>query len=259
MGRSIEEEVAMRKLDRYTIDTRAPKLNQFVCDWLDGNGARVFNYEGDTFELRDCDSTYEVYVNGEFALSTKKTEEKIYRNVRNLGQQIYDLEIFRDIRKVGDNRTLYDYTALLRNEGASYGLCTNTSYLGQTRERISAGYSEEQLKDTRQAIRINVSSNDVHMGYHVAVYETVLMRMELGLSLADALNVTFAVCGDRATVDKMRNTLLCGEEESSEYDLRKIVTRNIVCHDPDTYDGSFNGTDLTDDELEAKNEFNLMW
>lgn len=249
----------MRKLDRYTIDTRAPKLNQFVCDWLDGNGARVFNHEGDTFELRYSDNTYEVYVNGEFALSTKETEENVYRNVRNLGRQIYDLEIFRDVRKAGENRTLYDYTALLRNERPGHGRYAYTSYLGETRERISARYSDEQLKDTRQAIRINVRSNDVHMGYDVAVYETVLVRMEFGLSLAEALNVTFAVCGDRATVDKMRNVLLCGEEECSEYDLRKIVTRNIVCHDPDTYDGSFNGTDLTDAELEAKNEFNLMW
>lgn len=249
----------MRKLDRYTIDTRAPKLNQFVCDWLDGNGARVFNYEGDTFELRDSDSTYEVYVNGEFALSTKTTEENIYRNPRNLGRQIYDLEIFRDVRRVGEIRTLYDYTALLRNERPSHGRYANTSFLRQTREWVLARYTEEQLTDTHQAIRLNISANDVHMGNYVSVYEIVLMRMEFGLSLEDALNVTFAVCGDRARVDEIRNTLLCGEEESSEYNIRKIVTKNIVCHDPGTYDGSFNGTDLTNAELAAKKEFNLNW
>ena len=248
----------MRKLDRYTIDTRGPKLDQFICDWLGNNGPRVFNYEGDTFELHAVDGelvkTYEIYVNGEFAFKTFNAEA-----FKIAGHKVYQKEIFRDVREEAKDRTLYDYTALLRNEKPSHGQYASTYLITDTRKYISKNFSKEQLKDTHQAIRINISANDVHMGEYVLVYEIVLMRMELGLSLDGALATTFAVCGDKDTVDKMRETLLCGEEELNGYDLRKIVTRNIVCHDPDTYDGSFNSTDLTDAELAAKNDFDLMW
>jgi type I restriction-modification system DNA methylase subunit len=45
-------------------------------------------------------------------------------------------------------------------------------------------------------------------------------------------------------VDLCRERLLCGQKH-----LQHIVEKNIVCHDALTYDYSFNGTDLNQDDL----------
>jgi hypothetical protein len=52
-------------------------------------------------------------------------------------------------------------------------------------------------------------------------------------------------------VDLCRERLLCGRT-----DLAHIVERNIVCNNALTYDYSFNGTNLTDNELRSQ-EFGL--
>ena len=247
----------MRKLDRYTIDTRGPRLNKFICDWLNNSGPRVFNYEGDTFELRvngEIQKIYEIYVNGEFSFKTFNAEA-----FKIAGHKVYQKEIFRDVRGNAKERTLYDYTALLRNENPNYGVYCHSEGIRDFRKKFKTNYTDEYLKDKTNTTTHSLSEFDVKLSYYKLVYEIVLIRMECGLSHVDALNVTYAVCADKPTVDKMREVLLCGEEESSEYDIRAIVTRNIVCHDPDTYDGSFNGTDLTDAELAIKSEFNLAW
>lgn len=84
--------------------------------------------------------------------------------------------------------------------------------------------------------------------------EVMIKKMEYGSTFEQALSTTYGVELMMDNVIECRNRLLCGRE-----DLRHIVERNIVCHDFLTYDNSFNGTDLTDQELEAKNNYNLSW
>lgn len=84
--------------------------------------------------------------------------------------------------------------------------------------------------------------------------EVIIRKMENGSTLEQALSTTYGVELMMDNVFECRKRLLCGRE-----DLRHIVERNIVCHDFLTYDCSFNGTDLTDAELEAKKKFNLAW
>lgn len=84
--------------------------------------------------------------------------------------------------------------------------------------------------------------------------EVMINKMENGSSFEQALSTTYGVELMIDNVIECRNRLLCGRE-----DLRYIVERNIVCHDALTYDYSFNGTDLTDKELEEKRKYNLSW
>jgi hypothetical protein len=72
--------------------------------------------------------------------------------------------------------------------------------------------------------------------------------MENGSTFEQALQTIYGVDLMPDNVDLCRERLLCGRS-----DLAHIVKRNIVCHDALTYDYSFNGTDLTDQELLAQN------
>jgi len=58
-----------------------------------------------------------------------------------------------------------------------------------------------------------------------------------------ALGSVYGVEYQKDNVIECRERLLCGRN-----DLRKLVRTNIVCHDALTYDYSFNGTDLTQNE-----------
>ena len=84
--------------------------------------------------------------------------------------------------------------------------------------------------------------------------EIIIKKLEGGSTFEQALSTTYGVELMMDNVIECRRRLLCGRE-----DLKHIVERNIVCHDFLTYDCSFNGTDLTDAELEAKKKFNLAW
>ena len=84
--------------------------------------------------------------------------------------------------------------------------------------------------------------------------EVMIKKMEYGSTFEQALSTTYGVELMMDNVIECRNRLLCGRE-----DLRHIVERNIVCHDFLTYDNSFNGTDLTYEELEAKKKYELPW
>lgn len=77
--------------------------------------------------------------------------------------------------------------------------------------------------------------------------EVLICKMEHGSTFEQALSTVYGVDLMQDNVDECRKRLLCGRE-----DLRHIVERNIVCHDALTYDYSFNGTDLTDDELHSR-------
>lgn len=78
--------------------------------------------------------------------------------------------------------------------------------------------------------------------------EVLIRKMENGSTFEQALQTIYGVDLMQDNVDLCRERLLCGRS-----DLAHIVKRNIVCHDALTYDYSFNGTDLTDQELLAQN------
>jgi type I restriction-modification system DNA methylase subunit len=74
--------------------------------------------------------------------------------------------------------------------------------------------------------------------------EVLIRKMENGSTFEQALSTTYGVDLMQDNVDLCRKRLLCGRE-----DLRHIVERNIVCHDALTYDYSFNGTDMNQNDL----------
>lgn len=80
--------------------------------------------------------------------------------------------------------------------------------------------------------------------------EVLIRKMENGSTFEQALSTVYGVDIMQDNVDQCRDRLLCGQEH-----LRHIVERNIVCHDTLTYDYSFNGTNLNQDELTWENLF----
>jgi type I restriction-modification system DNA methylase subunit len=74
--------------------------------------------------------------------------------------------------------------------------------------------------------------------------EVLIRKMENGSTLEQALSTVYGVDLMQDNVDLCRERLLCGRT-----DLEHIVNRNIVCHDGLTYDYSFNGTNLNQDDL----------
>ena len=75
--------------------------------------------------------------------------------------------------------------------------------------------------------------------------EVVIRKMEHGSTFEQALSTVYGVDLMQDNVDLCRERLLCGRT-----DLAHIVNRNIVCHDALTYDYSFNGTDLNQEDLQ---------
>ena len=94
-----------------------------------------------------------------------------------------------------------------------------------------------------------------------ALAETVALKLEAGHSYQAALETTYCVCNDRKVVTQLRDRLLCRKMlPLDDLDtLEKIITRNIVRHGAFAEDGSFSGSDLSEAEIAAKNEFNLNW
>jgi type I restriction-modification system DNA methylase subunit len=74
--------------------------------------------------------------------------------------------------------------------------------------------------------------------------EVLIRKMENGSTFEQALQTIYGVDLMQDNVDLCRERLLCGRT-----DLAHIVERNIVCHDALTYDYSFNGTNLNQDDL----------
>jgi type I restriction-modification system DNA methylase subunit len=75
--------------------------------------------------------------------------------------------------------------------------------------------------------------------------EVLIRKLENGHSFEQALSTIYGVDLMQDNVDLCRERLLCGRT-----DLAHIVNRNIVCHDALTYDYSFNGTDLNQEDLQ---------
>ena len=80
--------------------------------------------------------------------------------------------------------------------------------------------------------------------------EILIRKMENGSTFEQALSTVYGVDLMQDNVNLCRERLLCGQSH-----LRHIVERNIVCHDALTYDYSFNGTDLNQDDLNWENLF----
>lgn len=74
--------------------------------------------------------------------------------------------------------------------------------------------------------------------------EVLIRKMENGSTFEQALQTVYGVDLMEDNVALCRERLLCGRT-----DLAHIVERNIVCHDALTYDYSFNGTNMNQDEL----------
>lgn len=74
--------------------------------------------------------------------------------------------------------------------------------------------------------------------------EVLIRKMENGSTFEQALSTIYGVDMMQDNVDECRKRLLCGRT-----DLAHLVKRNIVCHDALTYDYSFNGTDLNQEDV----------
>ena len=83
--------------------------------------------------------------------------------------------------------------------------------------------------------------------------EVLIRKMENGSTFEQALSTIYGVDLMQDNVDLCRERLLCGRT-----DLAHIVERNIVCHDALTYDYSFNGTNMNQDELSWENLFETV-
>lgn len=83
--------------------------------------------------------------------------------------------------------------------------------------------------------------------------EVLIRKMENGSTFEQALSTIYGVDLMQDNVDLCRERLLCGRT-----DLVHIVERNIVCHDALTYDYSFNGTDLNQNDLTLQNLFEFV-
>ena len=75
--------------------------------------------------------------------------------------------------------------------------------------------------------------------------EVLIRKMEHGATFEQALSTVYGVDLMEDNVRLCRERLLCGQQH-----LKHIVERNIVCHDALTYDYSFNGTNLNEDEVQ---------
>lgn len=80
--------------------------------------------------------------------------------------------------------------------------------------------------------------------------EVIIRKMQNGSTFEQALSTTYGVDLMPDNVELCRQRLLCGQQH-----LEHVVKRNIVCHDALTYDYSFNGTDLNEDELQWERLF----
>tara|TARA_R110000868_G_scaffold148456_1_gene370390 strand:- start:106 stop:564 length:459 start_codon:yes stop_codon:yes gene_type:complete len=83
--------------------------------------------------------------------------------------------------------------------------------------------------------------------------EVLIRKMEYGSTFEQALSTIYGVDLMQDNVNLCRERLLCGRT-----DLAHIVERNIVCHDALTYDYSFNGTDLNQNDLTLQNLFEFV-
>lgn len=113
-----------------------------------------------------------------------------------------------------------------------------------TVQRILKNMPPELFEDPAKTFLDNSCGDGQFLG------EALIRKMENGSTFEQALSTVYGVDLMPDNVRECRKRLLCGRE-----DLCHIVKRNIVCHNALTYDYSFNGTDLNQDELTLQNLF----
>jgi type I restriction-modification system DNA methylase subunit len=96
----------------------------------------------------------------------------------------------------------------------------------------------EQFTDPTKTFLDNSCGDGQFLG------EVLIRKMENGSTFEQALSTIYGVDLMEDNVELCRERLLCGRT-----DLAHIVERNIVCHDALTYDYSFNGTNMNQDDL----------
>jgi type I restriction-modification system DNA methylase subunit len=106
-------------------------------------------------------------------------------------------------------------------------------------QEILAEIPVDQWQDPTKTFLDNSCGDGQFLG------EVVIRKMEHGSTFEQALSTIYGVDLMQDNVDLCRERLLCGRT-----DLAHIVNRNIVCHDALTYDYSFNGTDLNQEDLQ---------
>ena len=96
----------------------------------------------------------------------------------------------------------------------------------------------EQFQDATKTFLDNSCGDGQFLG------EVLIRKMENGSTFEQALQTIYGVDLMQDNVNLCRERLLCGQKH-----LQHIVEKNIVCHDALSYDYSFNGTDLNQDDL----------
>ena len=107
-----------------------------------------------------------------------------------------------------------------------------------TVQRMLNKIPQELFKDPTKMFLDNSCGDGQFLG------EVLIRKMENGSTFEQALSTVYGVDLMQDNVNECRKRLLCGKE-----DLRHIVERNIVCHDALTYDYSFNGTNMNQNDL----------
>lgn len=108
----------------------------------------------------------------------------------------------------------------------------------RTVQRILAKIPIDQFTDPAKTFLDNSCGDGQFLG------EVLIRKMENGSTFEQALSTIYGVDLMQDNVNLCRERLLCGQKH-----LQHIVEKNIVCHDALTYDYSFNGTDLNQDDL----------
>jgi type I restriction-modification system DNA methylase subunit len=96
----------------------------------------------------------------------------------------------------------------------------------------------EQFQDPTKTFLDNSCGDGQFLG------EVLIRKMENGSTFEQALQTIYGVDLMQDNVNLCRERLLCGQKH-----LQHVVEKNIVCHDALSYDYSFNGTDLNQDDL----------
>ena len=102
----------------------------------------------------------------------------------------------------------------------------------------------EQFQDPTKTFLDNSCGDGQFLG------EVLIRKMENGSTFEQALSTVYGVDLMQDNVDECRKRLLCGQIH-----LQHIVERNIVCHDALTYDYSFNGTNMNQQDLHLSQLF----
>jgi hypothetical protein len=105
----------------------------------------------------------------------------------------------------------------------------------------------EQFQDPTKTFLDNSCGDGQFLG------EVLIRKMENGSTFEQALQTVYGVDMMEDNVALCRERLLCGRT-----DLAHIVERNIVCHDALTYDYSFNGTNMNQDDLRFEQLFSFQ-